>query len=343
MKVISNETPFVMAGVFGKIGNNMKIILLIILFLAVISPLFASTEWTILIYMAADNSLSQASFKDINEMEEVMYNDSVKVIIQVDPNNNLYYPPYFTTCRRYEIQYDIYPDSIGSTLLEDMGEINSADPQQVTDFANWGFSHYPSQKTMLILWDHGNGWSKNSEGFLTKSICSDYDGGNIGVANGELKQAISEINYHIDILAYDACNMQMAEVIGEVFDYCDIIIGSELTVPGDGILYGANPELPAAECGLLNYLVENPQSTPEELAFETVYRYVNSYTMNYQSGWNKLTLSAIKTQNFAEFMNPILNDFCSTYADTSYHDILKLHIINVIQLIMKVLTSESFT
>ncbi|MEA2103034.1 MAG: clostripain-related cysteine peptidase [Candidatus Cloacimonadota bacterium] len=301
----------------------MKKILLIMLFAGMVSPVFASAQWTVLIYMAADNSLSEASFKDINEMEEVVYNDSVNVIVQVDPNNDLSHPPYFTTCRRYEIQHDIYPDSICSILLEDLGEINSADPQQVTDFANWGFLHYPSQKTMLILWDHGNGWSKNGERFLIKSICTDYDGGTIGVANGELQQAISGITSHLDILDFDACDMQTAEVIGEVYNFCDIIIGSELTVPGDGMFYGANPELPAAECGLFNYLVDNPQSTSEEFAFETVLRYVNSYTMYYQTGWSKVSLSAIRTQNYLEFMNPLLYDFCSTYSDTIYHDVFE--------------------
>jgi len=290
----------------------MRSIALFFLFILFCTPLVAETEWTVLVYLAADNSLSQQSFKDINEMEAVEDNDSVQYLIQIDPYDDLNHPPYFTTSRRYLIRHDNNPDSIGSIMLNDLGEINSADPDEVSEFANWGFSNYPSERRMLILWDHGNGWTKDHE--TTKYICYDIDtGDNISVANGELKQAISNINFHLDILAFDACLMQMPEVIGEIYECCDFVIGSEEVVPEDGFPYG---DITYHLDGIFDYLVENPTCTPEEFSNEIVTRYIDSYLYGgSQATEDNISLSAIKNEYFPEFQNKLFS-FTSEYSDT---------------------------
>ena len=300
----------------------MKKIILVILTIFLSIPIFANSEWTVLIYMAADNTLCDAAFDDINEMESVTYNDSVRIVVQVDPLDDPSSDFDFTEARRYLITYDENPDSIGSLLLVNMGEINSADPTEVYSFANWGFNKYPSKKKMLILWDHGNGWSKYDE--ITKSVCNDDNSGdNISVANGELKQAISNINYHLDIIAFDACLMQMPEVIGEIYEYCDFIIGSEDNVPEDGIFYGEYKEFSCSSYAIFNYLAEYPKCTSEEFSSIIVERYIDSYTMGCQSTGIELTISSIKTSHFSEFQNTLAN-FTETFSDTIYYDIYSL-------------------
>jgi len=285
------------------------------LLLMTVSPLFAETEWTVLVYLAADNNLCDAAFDDINEMESVSYNDSVKVVIQVDPWDDPSSDFDFTEVRRYFITHDENPDSIGSILLNDLGEINSADPNEVSEFANWGFSNYPSERRMLILWDHGTGWTKNHE--TTKYICSDTDtGDNISVANGELQQAISNINFYLDILAFDACLMQMPEVIGEIYEYCDFVIGSEEAVPENGLPYG---DIRYHHDGFLDFLVENPTCSADTLSFEIVERYINSYLYGgSQATEDNISLSAINTEYFKEFQNKLFS-FTSEYSDTLYN------------------------
>ncbi|MCK4339808.1 MAG: hypothetical protein KAW87_07475 [Candidatus Cloacimonetes bacterium] len=293
----------------------MKIFFLLIIIFLLSSLLFAESEWTVLVYIAADNTLFNAAFKDINEMEAVGSSDSVNIIVQVDPVDPDVYPSSyfdFGEARRYFITHDENSDSIGSTLLYDLGEINSADPTEVSDFANWGFSTYPSEKRMLILWDHGNGWSKDDG--ITKSVCNDYNSGdNISVADGELKQAISNINYHLDILAFDACLMQMPEVIGEIYEYCDFVIGSEDEIPEDGLPYG---DITYHQDGIFDYLVENPSCSPEEFSNEIVTRYINSYLYGgSQATADDISLSAIKIEYFPEFQNKLFS-FTSEYSDT---------------------------
>ena len=295
---------------------KIRFVFIILVFLSV--PLFAENEWTVLVYLAADNSLSQQSFVDINEMEAVEDNDSVQYLIQIDPYDDLYYPPYFTTSRRYLIRHDNDPDSIGSILLDDLGEINSADPQTLSDFANWGFNYAPSNKRMLIIWDHGNGWTKDDD--LVKSICYDnYFGDKMSVAEGELKEAISLIEFPINILVFDACLMQTTEVITEICEFCDIVAGSEFTVPVDGIFYGAESGTACSQYGLFNYIADNPSCTSIELSNELVYRYINSYTTNCQYG-STISFSAIDLSSYPSYLNK-LNEFTRTYSDTIYYDI----------------------
>ncbi len=292
----------------------MKPMRIFICLLFVVLPvlLFADAEWTILVYMAADNTLFNAAFEDINEMESVNYSDSVKIIVQVDPKDEQSSHFNFFTARRYFITHDENPDSIGSLLLDDLGEINSGDPTEVYSFANWGFNKYKSKKKMLILWDHGNGWRKDDG--ITKYICYDNNE-KISVAEGELKQAISNINYHLDILAFDACLMQMPEVIGEIYEYCNFVIGSENEVPTDGFPYG---DIIYHHDGIFDYLVENPLCSSEEFSHEIVIRYINSYSGGSQGYNDNISLSAVNTEYFPEFQNKLLL-FTNEYSDTLYN------------------------
>ena len=296
--------------------TKMKLLRIFVFLFIICFPIviFAESEWTILVYMAADNNLFNAAFDDINEMESVNYSDSVKIIVQVDPKDEQTSHFNFSTARRYFITYDENPDSIGSLLLDDLGEINSANPDEISDFANWGFSNYLSKKRMLILWDHGNGWRKDDKG--TKYVCSDTQAGdNISVANEELNQAISNINYHLDILAFDACLMQMPEIIGEIYEFCNIVIGSEEVVPEDGLPYG---DITYPLDGIFDYLAKNPLCSSEEFSNEIITRYINSYSGGSQGFNDNISLSAINTEYFPEFQNKLLS-FTNEYSDTLYN------------------------
>ncbi|MBC8527359.1 MAG: T9SS type A sorting domain-containing protein [Candidatus Cloacimonetes bacterium] len=288
-----------------------------ILLMCITSHIFALAQWTVLVYMAADNSLFNVAFDDMNEMESVGSTDSVNIIVQIDPLEDMSSHFDFSTTRRYLIIHDDNPDSIGSILLDDLGEINSADPSTISNFANWGFSLYPSIKKMLIIWDHGNGWRKDDE--ITKSVCNDDTfGDNISVADGELNEAISQINCYIDIITFDACLMQMVEVIGEISEYCDFVIGSEEEVPWDGIYYG-DDEIYCSQYGIFNYLTDNPTCSAENYSSEIVYRYINSYVSGCQSGVN-ISMSAVSTSYFNN-LELLLKDFTNSFSDTLYHDI----------------------
>ncbi|MBD3217047.1 MAG: hypothetical protein GF310_02135, partial [candidate division Zixibacteria bacterium] len=68
------------------------------------SQLHAEKEWTIMIYMGADNNLESAAIDDINEMEWIGSTINSNVVVQIDriPGYD-YSNGNWTTTRRYYI------------------------------------------------------------------------------------------------------------------------------------------------------------------------------------------------------------------------------------------------
>ncbi|MDY6914799.1 MAG: hypothetical protein SVM86_00575 [Candidatus Cloacimonadota bacterium] len=72
-------------------------------------------EWTILIYMAADNGLNDRAVEDILQMKEAEFSEECNIIVQVD----------YSQSNSYEgaKRYQIFPDD--ATQLAALGEIDS--------------------------------------------------------------------------------------------------------------------------------------------------------------------------------------------------------------------------
>ncbi|MCD6176773.1 MAG: hypothetical protein J7K29_02935, partial [Candidatus Cloacimonetes bacterium] len=185
-----------------------KIILLsFVIFTLISCSKIDESNWTILIYMAADNGLNFEALDDIEDMMQAEFSDNINVIVQVDYSETNSSPAAY--------RYHIYPGL--QEQISYLGEIDSGDENELTAFANWGFNKYPSEKQALVIWSHGNGWYEY--------FCPDIEAGNdIGIADGELRNGIKNINEHLEILIFDACNMQTVEVAAEIAEFTDYII-----------------------------------------------------------------------------------------------------------------------
>lgn len=180
-------------------------------------------EWTILIYMAADNSLSDNALEDISEMTECDIPDDVNVIVQIDLNQYSSAPE----AKRYKIEQTT------PQLLDNLGEIDSGSYQTLADFVTWGTDKFPAKRTALIIWSHGNGWMPGYNKFCPDSEALSY----IDIPEGELDQALQIANFEVDLIALDACNMLNLEVISEITEYTKYVLGSERSIPADGFPY----------------------------------------------------------------------------------------------------------
>ncbi|MFO7895841.1 MAG: clostripain-related cysteine peptidase, partial [Candidatus Cloacimonadales bacterium] len=179
--------------------------------------------WTILIYMAADNSLSDKAEADIAEMMLTEIPDDVNVIVQVDFSELSSSPE----AKRLRIREN------SQQQIANLGEIDSGSYQELSEFIAWGQQKYPAQRTALIIWSHGNGWLPGYNKF-----CPDNQSGNfIDLTQKELSSALQNSNLAADIIALDACNMMNVEVIEEVADYTDYVLGSERSIPAAGFPY----------------------------------------------------------------------------------------------------------
>ena len=219
-----------------------KIVLLAWILLSALGMLGAE-GWTVLVYMAADNNLSQYGREDINSMESIAQPDSLSIIVQADFSDG---------AKRYRIEQDSSFD-ITSPVLSDLGHTDSGDFNTLKDFINWGYAAYPSRRKMLVIWSHGNSWYKGNE---SKWICSDESSNSsINVYNGELAQAFSGTP-KLDILLFDACSMQGVEVLGEVYQAAEYVIGSADLVPANGFPY--ETMLPLLDGDITDVLTQIP-------------------------------------------------------------------------------------
>ena len=249
-----------------------------------------TAEWTVMVYLDADNNLEGAGIDDINEMEMVGSTADVNIVVQADripysvlADNNQGYADdtsngNWTNTRRYYITQDFDPVQINSQLKSDLGELNMGDPQTLIDFTDWATINYPAKKYLLVIWNHGGGFRSLS---LAKDIAWDDTSGGDRITMPELEYALSAINAQmgkkIDIVGMDACFMAMTEVAYQIKDYADILVTSEESVPFNGWPYDT----------ILGELAGNSLISSEQLAIDIVDKYIFSYA------YNNITQSAI--------------------------------------------------
>ncbi len=263
-------------------------------------------DWLFMVYLDADNNLESAGIDDFNEMETVGSTDNVKIVVQMDraeqassddtSNGN------WTGAKRFYVTQDADTSIINSPVVADLGEVNMGDPAVLTSFIEWAVTSYPARHYALVLWNHGSGWREREEsGNSVKSVCIDDQSGD-ELTMTELRSALDEANAStgqtLDILGFDACLMQMAEVAYQVMGSADspmvdITIGSEETEPGDGWDYAAT----------LGALAADPAMTPAELGTQIV----NDYMDSYSSSWD-ITQSAVNL-DYMEALSTAVDSF----------------------------------
>jgi len=267
-----------------------------------IPPIPNVPEWTVMVYLDADNNLESAGINDINEMEMVGSSSKVNIVVQADripgyDNSN----DNWTTTRRYYIMQDNDPFLINSEF-NDLGELNMGDPQTLVDFASWAVTEYPAEKYLLVIWNHGGGFRSPA---YSKGIAQDDTSGKDIITMSDLEYALSAISVqvgkNIDIVGMDACLMAMTEVAYQIKDCAGILVTSEENEPGDGWPYDT----------ILSQLVVNPNASPEQLATDIVDKYIYFYS------FDEVTQSAINLS----YMD-ILASQLSSMADSIRSDTL---------------------
>ena len=96
----------------------------------------------------------------------------------------------------------------------------------LNNFINYGVTNYPADKYELILWNHGGGVDKSTASLEKRGVCYDYNGSMYPspttdyLTEYELSTALvafkNKIGKDIDLVAMDACLMQMLEVGYEI-------------------------------------------------------------------------------------------------------------------------------
>jgi hypothetical protein len=268
----------------NRLPHLLAVILLVLLAATSAS---AADDWTVLVYMNGDCYFEGEGIDDINEMEMVGSSDEVNIVVQFDriPGEDTSNGDW-TTTRRYYITSDSNPLVINSPMLIDLGEANMGSPVVLQSFIEWGISTYPAAHYLVILWDHfGSGWRAPTPE-PTKGICFDTTSSYDSLTTAELRQVFANvkttIGRNLDIVAADACLMQMAEVAYDIRASADYYVASEANIPLDGFPYN----------DFLAPLTAAPTTTPAALCQSLVDTYIASYSGGSQ-GSRSVTLSAL--------------------------------------------------
>ncbi|MDH3402439.1 MAG: clostripain-related cysteine peptidase [Acidobacteriota bacterium] len=243
----------------------------------------STSKWTFMIYLDADNNLESAGIDDFLEMASVGSTAQMKIVVQMDR------VPGFTSShgnwtgtRRFLVQPG---DNPGMAPVQDLGEQNMGDPAVLQDFVEWGVTNYPSEHYALVIWNHGGGWRDimdartaarargDSAVPVARAVAWD-DTDNDSLYMKEVQTALegakdrSNTLIKLDVLGFDACLMQMAEVAYAVRKVANYVVASEELEPGDGWPYDT----------ILQSLDLNPGMTPSDLAGVIVSKYGAAYS-----------------------------------------------------------------
>jgi len=160
-------------------------------------------------------------------------------------------------------------------------EINTGCPSNLSNFSKWTIDNFPAKRYVLLLWGHGLGW---------RGVAYDYSSSNDSLSPSEIEEALlsvkESVGFHIDVVVFDACLMQMSEVAASLGtrQLAGLMVGSQETVPGGGLDYGK----------IFSLLKSNPGQSSEDWVSDIVDKYLYSYPEE------KVTLSAIRLEKINE-------------------------------------------
>jgi hypothetical protein len=241
------------------VGNQLtprKIITMIvtlILVVTAIQPVVSArpksgAEWTIMVYLDADNNLDYYGGMNVEAMMTVGSTEGVNVIVLWDK--------YDDVANLYKVEHGALSIVKGFTL--NGIETNMGDPDTLRDFVSYSTKHFKADNYALVMWDHGDDF---------RGCCWD-DHPEDHLSHQEITSALS--GFHIEILAFDACVEGMIEVAYEyVWADLDIdyLVATEGYVPNWGYPYSM----------ILEDLVASPSMDAFDLSKTIVDNYIAFY------------------------------------------------------------------
>jgi hypothetical protein len=118
----------------------------------------------------------------------------------------------------------------------------------LTNFINWAAKACPAKKYMLIVHDHGGGYTPaddlpESAGANTRGLVYDDGRDNKHFTVKSFTRAIRQADVHIETLFMDACLMNCLEYQFELQDICDYVIAPTYSKPSIDGAYRMLPKL----------------------------------------------------------------------------------------------------
>ena len=196
---------------------------------------------TVLVYMAGRNNLAGIVNDDLNEMKQgskrLGSNDNLLVFVRRDKTERL---PWLARIKNGVVTDSVSLKDMGITSSD--GENRASDPVVMEGVMRYAFSHYPATDGNygLVLWGHGSGWLMKDEvkRANSRAFGVDYGDGDNGLwINIPTMANILKGMPHLKFIMADCCNFMCLEILYELRNVCDYVIGSPAEIPDMGAPY----------------------------------------------------------------------------------------------------------
>jgi hypothetical protein len=190
--------------------------------------------WTVLTYSIADTNLEGFMMDDLDELGTVGGEQNVNLLALVDrspdyTDQDVLGLPAWSGGKLLDIGAD------GGEELDDLGDVNTGDPEVLAQFIADGIERYPADHYALVISDHGASWpgvgADESSGNDTLTLAELHSGIADGLAGGGVEK--------LDLLGFDACLMATYEVASELAPVANRLVASQELEPGHGWDYTA--------------------------------------------------------------------------------------------------------
>ncbi len=199
-------------------------------------------EWTIMLYMAADNNLESDAIQDINALESLDFSSkNISVLSLLDrstgydeTNNN------WSETRLLEVSND--PDGVNGVLVSkeldsselalfagSATELDMANKNTLKSFIEFSYEHYNAENYALIIWGHGGGW---------RSVISDSNTRTaMDLASFRNAVELSTTEKKLSVISFDASFGATLETLWEAKNLCTWFTGTSGTMSQSGFDY----------------------------------------------------------------------------------------------------------
>ena len=215
----------------------------------------AEQKWLVMIYADADDEILENDlYFDLNEAESAGSTERVQIVAQLDRfAGGFSEDGDWTGTRRYFVTQDDDLKSIHSDLAADLGEVDMGSTDTLIDFATWAIQTYPADRYVLIMSDHGSGWTGGWYDNTPENPSGNF------IALNRLDTALGEIIAQtgigkFEVIGMDACLMGMLEVYNSLEPHTRFAVASEEVEPAMGWAYDyflteltGRPEMGGAE------------------------------------------------------------------------------------------------
>lgn len=193
-------------------------------------------EWTIMVYMAGDNNLSEDMITSISDLragissavskansEESQNSDDNKITFFVEFDSS--HPT--TRTRRFLFGQEPKTENDGD-LLKPTAVLNDgakSNAEAIEDFVKFGIENYPAEKYALIISGH-------SDAFQGRTLLLDEKPPGVSTVQKIEEHLGKALNGRtLDILGFDSCVMNTLEVIYEFRNVTKYWLGSQGSIP----------------------------------------------------------------------------------------------------------------